>query len=399
MSRYGLERIKMDISIIIPLYKGNKYCHNLLNMIEENLLYRNLYRECSTEVIFVNDYPGETITLGDETYKCTVNLINQSINVGIHASRVRGLDAAKGKYIIMLDQDDVVEERWLYSQWNKIRREKGEYCVCNGWKRRFQTLWTENIMKKNVNNLQSYLEGGNPIMSPGQVIIKREAVPVEWLSNVQGRNGADDFLLWILALKQGHSFVLNAEYLFYHTPERTVDSVSTDQMNQSLKESLAILDSIGVLIEEERTCLHRYIEWKTSIGDTQAYKKFYAMFWMLFNWTKLRNQGIYIHTYLKGKGYVKVAIYGMGHIGECLYEELENTDIKVLYGIDRMALDYKRKLPICCLDAQLETVDAVIITVSGNCQNLKRELAERMKCPIYTINELLTEISKDKKIT
>ena len=32
-----------------------------------------------------------------------------------------------------------------------------------------------------------------------------------------------------------------------------------------------------------------------------------------------------------------IAIYGMGYLGECLYEELENTDIQVLYGIDQSA--------------------------------------------------------------
>ena len=44
----------MDVSIIIPIYKGNGYIESLLNKIEKN--YQESQKEI--EVIFVNDYPN-----------------------------------------------------------------------------------------------------------------------------------------------------------------------------------------------------------------------------------------------------------------------------------------------------------------------------------------------------
>lgn len=370
-----------DISIIIPLYKGNKYCKRLIDMIEQNMKYRDFYQECEVEVIFINDYPQEKIALDCHNHYYSINLINQSENKGIHSSRITGLKAAKSKYVIMLDQDDIVKENWLFSQWNKIETESGEYCVCNGWKNRFQTLWKLDGMRERVNDIQSYLISGNPIVSPGQVIIRREAIPDEWMSNIQHCNGADDYLLWILALKKNHSFILNEEYLFYHTPDRTGASVTSTQMAESEREAKKILKELNILTYQENSLSKKYLE----VCD----KKFYVMFKVMYDWMKLKNKGIYINTYLEKEGIHHIAIYGMGYIGECLYEELLKTDITVLYGIDQSALDYKGILPIYHIDEELECVDGVIITAMGDSQRIKKIVRDKMECRVYALDELL----------
>lgn len=374
-----------NISIIIPLYKGNKYCKRLIDMMNQNMQYRAFYQDCEVEVIFVNDYPKEKIVLDNCDLKYSIKLINQSENKGIHASRVAGLKEAHGQYIIMLDQDDLVKENWLFSQWKKIEAEAGEYCVCNGWKNRFQTLWKLEVMKEKVNDVQRYLTVENPIVSPGQVIIRRDAIPDEWMSHIQYCNGSDDYLLWILALKKKHSFILNDEYLFYHTPDRTINSVSTAQMAVSNRETQRILNELNILTNQESNFLHQFLSNIEVVCD----KKFYIMFRAMYNWMKLKNKGVHINAYLKGEGICNIAIYGMGYIGECLYEELLGTDINVLYGIDRSGLDYEGEFPIYQIDEELESVDGVVITVMDDSQKLKNRVQEKMKCRVYTMDELL----------
>lgn len=379
-----------DISIIIPLYKGSRYCRNILSMIDQNVSYKDFYQECEVEVIFVNDYPDEEIILSSQNHRYFIKLINQPRNRGIHASRVEGLKVAVGQYIIMLDQDDLVEKNWLYSQWNKIVAGDGEYCVCNGWKGRFQTLWKYNIMKEYVNDVQKYLMWKNPIISPGQVIIKREAIPHKWTVCIQNHNGSDDFLLWIMVLKENHSFMLNDAYVFYHTPERTVDSVSLAQMLESNRETQKILDQLDILSYEEKIIFEQCLQQREIFADI----RYYTMFRVTYNWIKLRNRGIYIAAYLKRKGWTQIAIYGMGYIGECLYEELENTNIKILYGIDRSARDYKRELLIYQIDEQLEDVDVVIVTFESDLENIKESVQKKIKCPVFTIGELFIDMTR-----
>ena len=52
----------MDISIIIPLYKGTKYIKSWIEMIDRNMnIVRENGKDVSFEVLFINDYPQEII--------------------------------------------------------------------------------------------------------------------------------------------------------------------------------------------------------------------------------------------------------------------------------------------------------------------------------------------------
>lgn len=44
----------MDVSVIVPFYKGNKYINNILRMVKENVANAN---EITVEVVVVNDSP------------------------------------------------------------------------------------------------------------------------------------------------------------------------------------------------------------------------------------------------------------------------------------------------------------------------------------------------------
>ena len=44
----------MDVSVIVPFYKGNKYINNILRMVIENVANAN---EITFEVVVVNDSP------------------------------------------------------------------------------------------------------------------------------------------------------------------------------------------------------------------------------------------------------------------------------------------------------------------------------------------------------
>ena len=63
----------MDVSVIIPIYKGNGYIESLLNKIEKN--YQESQKEI--EVIFVNDYPDEEIIVGSQ-HDFPIRIINNA---------------------------------------------------------------------------------------------------------------------------------------------------------------------------------------------------------------------------------------------------------------------------------------------------------------------------------
>lgn len=383
---------RTDITIVIPLYKGGKYIPRLLDMMERNCRSGKLYERCGVEVVFVNDYPDEEIVISPGQYHFKARVIRQEKNGGIHAARVCGISHSESEYLIMLDQDDLVKETWLYSQWNRIRSEGASFCVCNGWADRFRVLWRQDVFGDRVNDLGYYLATANAILSPGQVIIRREAVPSAWCANLLSNNGSDDFLLWIMVLKRGDKFVLNNEYLYYHTPDRTENSVKEETILRSAGEAGDVLARLGLLAREEQTLLDGQIRErrdKADKGDT----KFRGMFFTMYNWMRLRQRGIGIAEYFERKGYRKIAIYGMGYLGACLYRELRKTCIRVSYGMDRSAVDFEGELRIFRIEDDMENVDAVVVTILEDLQEISDQLTEKMGCPTVTLPQVLTDLN------
>lgn len=386
------------ISIIIPLYKGMRYCKRLLAMLQKACAYKDLSVYYDVEIIFVNDFPDEKIIIPDNDFNFKVIILDNSENVGIHASRVKGIERAKGTYVSMLDQDDLITEEWLYSQMERMISEKADIVICNGWSGRFRILWNEKAIRSRINNLDYFIKDGNPILSPGQVMIKKSSIPKEWRENLMECNGADDYLLWIMMQKKGIKFEINPQYLFYHTPERTLNSVGRLQMIESLREVLKILQKRDFLDESEIENLTQQIvrrEHGSGVLGADS-NKFREMFIIAFNWLKLKNCGVSIYEYLRLQNIVKVAIYGLGYLGECLYEELQYSGIDVLYGIDKTAKDFKGELPIVRVDDDLKTVDAVISTVTGDISDEVRILERKCCCRVMYISQILIELYDDK---
>lgn len=402
----------MDISIIIPLYKGNKYISKLMQMMSDNILFNGLYQKCSLEVIFVNDYPSEEIFV-EKTNLFEVKVIYQKQNMGIHASRIEGIKHAGGKYLIMLDQDDLVESNWLFSQWSEIKRNNAEYCVCNGWSDRYKTLWKYDALVNQVNNVDFYLEMGCAIISPGQVIMKKESIPKEWLEHVLKVNGADDFLLWILALKNGKKFIINDNLLYYHTPDRTQDSITKVMMIESVKEVDTILKKIGILTDRESPMLSKQImrlecRFDDSIKDVyfqkedvpiirlSEYRRSRDISHIYHLWFQTKNQGKSIAKYLKNHKMESVAIYGMGMLGTDLYEELTRENINVEYAIDQSAVDHKRELKIYTLNDEIKKVDITIVTVVGVEDELIAKIYEKNGGKAVSLKSILSEVIREE---
>lgn len=92
------------LSIIIPVYNKEKYLTETLNSVLAQT-YTN------SEVLLINDGSSDnSLRICKEFHgKCErIRIINQE-NSGASAARNQGIEAAKGKYVIMLDADDTIE--------------------------------------------------------------------------------------------------------------------------------------------------------------------------------------------------------------------------------------------------------------------------------------------------
>lgn len=232
----------MDITIITPYYKGKKYLKKYLKIIEGALTKIN--NKFSYEVLIINDSPDENVEIDkDIIKKINISIINNKKNEGIHKSRINGINNSKGEYILFLDQDDEITGESLEILLNSI----GEYDVCVGngiyeFENGGALIFKNNISGKFSTKKIFYLYIKDFIVSPGHALIKRSSIPKEWLDNTLTKNGADDYLLWLLMFEHNCKFKYIHKLVYIHKFTGENVSISEDNMFMSKKQVLKILE-------------------------------------------------------------------------------------------------------------------------------------------------------------
>lgn len=120
--------------------------------------------------------------------------------------------------------------------------------------------------------------------------------------------------------------------------------------------------------------------------------KHLALFLMMNQWVKVKQQEKNLSEYFEKNGYQKIAIYGMSYAGETLAEELEGTKTEVAYGIDRNADSIYSDLDIVSMEGDLAEVDAVVVTAITFFDEIEEQLSQKVDCPILSLEDILYEV-------
>lgn len=123
-------------------------------------------------------------------------------------------------------------------------------------------------------------------------------------------------------------------------------------------------------------------------NDESLTERFRNNYNLMVRWMNIRQDNTNLGDRLMKKGYKTIAIYGMGEIGTLLYNELKQSDIKVLYGIDNGGA--YADITVKSTDEPLEPVDAVIVSVIYAFDSIKNELADKVSAPIISLEEVLS---------
>ena len=235
-----MENIK--ISVITTLYNGGVYLPGLLEMFRRN----TALLDAPAEYVLVNDSPWTPVVI--EAEGLNVRVLENPENYGIHRSRVEGIRAAKGEYIFILDQDDEIADDYLVSQLAAIG--SAPAVVCNGIKELAggdKKIYRDRCKMSLINRKWPYLLAANQIVSPGQCVLRKAAIPAAWLENPQKVNGSDDLFLWLLMLQGGAQFAKNPAVLYTHKQVGDNPSNSLEKMCLSDEELCRILSEKQLL--------------------------------------------------------------------------------------------------------------------------------------------------------
>ena len=114
------------VSVIIPVYKAERYLHRCLDSLKAQTLQ-------NYEVLLINDGSPdrsgeicEKYALEDVRFKAFHNK-----NQGVSATRQFGITHAQGKYSIHVDPDDWVEPTMLEELFTKAETENADMVICD----------------------------------------------------------------------------------------------------------------------------------------------------------------------------------------------------------------------------------------------------------------------------
>jgi glycosyltransferase involved in cell wall biosynthesis len=235
-----------EFSVVIPVFNAAATLEETLSSLE-NQTYLDF------EVILVND--GSTdesesiIRNWSAQNNLEVKLINQE-NQGLGASRNRGTEAARGKWIALLDADDYWEKDKLkrIAEGTDLNALSGViyHKVINfGGGRRYVRS------SGPVRDIRELLTHSNPLV-PSAVLIDRPTALKYPFSEQRDLHGAEDLHLWVQLLASGIAFHFVHNAITYY---RVSGGMSSDLENhlQYVYNALEALKEDG-LIDHDTEC-------------------------------------------------------------------------------------------------------------------------------------------------
>ena len=231
--------MNVDISVIVPFYKGNIYMERIFSCVRKNA---ENAKDLSVELLLVNDSPDTEIVY-DESWAegFTLQIVKNPVNVGIQRSRINGLEHASGTFVVMLDQDDLLTDNALASQYRFCG--EADVVVANAINEnrdRVKPVYQSLAHQRQAAFPRFYYTVGCLIVSPGQCLIRKEAIPAVWKEKCIDCNGSDDYYLWLLM--QGECrWTINPEVLYTHVDTGENLSIDIDRMIRSSLEVVELL--------------------------------------------------------------------------------------------------------------------------------------------------------------
>ncbi len=376
---------KARISIIVPLYHGVKHLNKLHKMIKTAA--EKVSSLAKIEWVVSNDDPYERV---DDLYDDIIDVVilNTNVNNGIQGARVIGLKESSGDYIVFFDQDDVLADDYFISQLEYIG--DADAVVCNGLNNGYpmypsgkRTTLEECITRE----FNLAVDSG---FVPGQVMIKRNSIPKNWINKWLKYNCCDDYYLWLSMYAENRVFTCNPNFLYHHI------ITGNNQGNDSLIWYKSTLEMLNII--HEQRLFNDYDEYKlrqtaNNAVETELLNKniIGKKCWIFIRMLSVYEKGIKFDKIFTKKGYRSIAIYG-ANIGTHLYEMLKREDLTITCIVDRNSEYVTCEIPVVKKESIPVTTDCIINTLIKDEREIKEYIQKHYpKIDVISVSELLNE--------
>lgn len=128
---------------------------------------------------------------------------------------------------------------------------------------------------------------------------------------------------------------------------------------------------------------------KKAIKEAKYAQKHLAIMQIMNQWIIVKQKNKTLVDFFTHNNYKKIAVYGMSYLGERLVDELEGSDISIIYAVDKNAENIYAPFDVMKPDDALPEVDALIVTPFFFFDEIERELESKVDCPIVSIEDVV----------
>lgn len=141
-------------------------------------------------------------------------------------------------------------------------------------------------------------------------------------------------------------------------------------------------------LENETKQLLKQADIKNDNALCEKYKTYMNLY---EKWLRIKEKGLSIKSFFAKYSYNDVALYGMGMVSKHIMEELKESGINIVCGIDR---NYKNgwDIPIYTPDSIVDDVDVIVVTTIYDYYTIRQSLKKKTHVTILSFGEIIDEV-------
>ncbi|MCI8378498.1 MAG: hypothetical protein HFH72_08255 [Lachnospiraceae bacterium] len=123
--------------------------------------------------------------------------------------------------------------------------------------------------------------------------------------------------------------------------------------------------------------------------------KFKIYYNTLNQWLVLKQKNKNLSEYFMRKNYKRIAVYGLGEMGNRLIDELLDTTIEVVYGVDKNINHTFCSMTVYALEDignASKEIDAIVVTPVFAFDEIVDSLKEKVDCDIVSLEDVVFEM-------
>ena len=196
----------MTFSIIIPVFNAQDYLTKCLDSVF------NQKFECNIEVIVVDDFSEDSSLSILNNYKKkfeNLTVIKHPKNIGQTAARVKGMNEAKGDYVMHVDADDWLLPKSIQYVYEKCLEFNPDILIFDyftdkeGIQNIKYKIKNEHFIKGNKSDVHKYFFGNS-----ASKVVKRELTKSMITGEKKVKTTGDDLLYCTEILLRGKTFLI-----------------------------------------------------------------------------------------------------------------------------------------------------------------------------------------------